>query len=1258
MATMILSTVGAAVGGLFGGAGAALGRAAGGLLGNAIDRAVLGDNAAIEGPRLEEVAFTSVGEGTAIPRAYGTVRTAGHLIWATRFEESAYTERQGGKAPPSGPDVTTYSYFGNAAYALCEGPISHVRRVWADGVEIDRTEVEMRVYHGTEDQLPDPLIEARQGGPAPAFRGTAYVVFERLPLERYGNRLPQFSFEVIRAVNTLAPRVRAITVIPGSTEHGYDPDPVRRDVLPGASEARNRHVLHATSDWAASIDELTAICPNLEAVSLVVAWFGDDLDAARCRIEPRVESRAPSIGAANDWSVGASSRLRATLVSRTDGRPNYGGTPSDHSVIEAIGDLRARGLKVYLYPFVLLDIPPGNGLSDPYGRAEQPPHPWRGRITASPAPGRPNSADGTAAADAAVRRFVGTDAAPNYAAMIDHYARLCHGAGGVDGFVIGSEMRALTQLRGAKGYPFVDALRAIAARARAVLGSDTRITYAADWSEYFGHQPADGSGDVFYHLDPLWADPAISAVGIDNYMPLADWREGDSGGASPDGMRSPYDRTALAASVTAGEGYDWFYPDDQFRRTRRRIPIKDPAYGKPWVFRPKDVARWWGNYHYERRKGREGLLPTAWRPGMKPIVFTELGAPAVDKAANGPNVFPDPKSSENALPPHSTGARDDLAQHAFLSAHLDRIDAQGASAPVRASDVFLWTWDARPIPAFPVQTDVWSDGPNWSVGHWLNGRLSGASLGDLITAVLHDHGIEGSDTSGVEGWATGLLLSDPSSARRAVEPILEMHGIGAVERDGELVFRTLARSPAPRALPAIAAMPDEPEIVRRRGSAEEAPSEAVIAHRDPMRDHAVAAMRARVPGAGAGPRVAVGTRLTLEREDAARLAHGFLRRAREERESVEADLPWSAVTIRVGDHVAHPLLGARAARVEAIEDGLTRRVTLRVPNDAIEVPPAPADEARAPAPTIRVGPPRAAALDLPLVPGRGTGALVAGWTRPWAPLAVLSETAGGLQARGTILEPCGMGTLHAALTPGPVAVPDRGSKAVLALPGRALESISTRALLDGANALAVRCADAWEVLQFRDADEIAPGLWELSFLLRARLGTEHAMLSGAARGADAVLLDDAPFWIADADPERAPDAWRVGRRGAPVDAERYVSVTGASGLEALRPLAPVHLRADRGDDGALRCSWVRRGRVDADGWLAEDIPLGEEREAYAVRLVGPNGALERRTEEARITIRAADLTAAGLSGGTGTLSVRQIGSRVAAGHPATAPIRL
>src|SRR5690606_13090092 len=174
------------------------------------------------------------------------------------------------------------------------------------------------------------------------------------------------------------------------------------------------------------------------------------------------------------------------------------------AVVVAIQDLKARGLSVTLTPFLFMDIPAGNALADPYtGANGQPAYPWRGRITVSPAPGQPGTPDKTAAAAAQVAAFVGTAAPSDFAIVsgdvvysgpdewtyrrfILHCAHLAEAAAGVDAFVIGSEMRGLTTVRdGPSTYPFVAALTALAADARAVLASTTKVTYAADWSEYF-----------------------------------------------------------------------------------------------------------------------------------------------------------------------------------------------------------------------------------------------------------------------------------------------------------------------------------------------------------------------------------------------------------------------------------------------------------------------------------------------------------------------------------------------------------------------------------------------------------------------------------------------------------------------------------------------------------------------------------------------------------------------------------------------------
>ncbi len=203
-----------------------------------------------------------------------------------------------------------------------------------------------------------------------------------------------------------------------------------------------------------------------------------------------------------------------------------------------------------------------------------------------------------------------------------------------------------------------------------MLRAGTQVGYAADWTEYNGHQPADGTGDVLFHLDPLWSDPHVSFVGVDWYAPLADWRDGGEHLDALTGFGGPYDVAYLATNVAGGEGFDWYYASPADRLAQTRTQIIDGAYDEPWVFRRKDLVGWWSNAHHNRPGGVRKSMPTSWAPGLKPIRFTEFGCPAVDKGSNAPNLFVDAKSAESALPPFSNGDRDDLAQRRALEALL------------------------------------------------------------------------------------------------------------------------------------------------------------------------------------------------------------------------------------------------------------------------------------------------------------------------------------------------------------------------------------------------------------------------------------------------------------------------------------------------------------------------------------------------------------------------------------------------------------
>lgn len=192
MATLILSAVGTAIGGPLGGA-------LGALIGQQVDSAAIGKRK-VEGPRLKELSVQTSSYGSPIPLHFGTIRAAGSVIWATELLE--HQERSGGgKGRPS---VTSYAYTASFAVAVSSRPIAGIGRVWADGnllrgaagdLKVGGT---MRVHTGHGDQQPDPLLVQAEGAEFnPAYRNTAYIVFEDLELADYGNRLPSLTFEVI-----------------------------------------------------------------------------------------------------------------------------------------------------------------------------------------------------------------------------------------------------------------------------------------------------------------------------------------------------------------------------------------------------------------------------------------------------------------------------------------------------------------------------------------------------------------------------------------------------------------------------------------------------------------------------------------------------------------------------------------------------------------------------------------------------------------------------------------------------------------------------------------------------------------------------------------------------------------------------------------------------------------------------------------------------------------------------------------------------
>ncbi len=1257
MASLVLGVVGTGLGGalfggfsLFGLTAAQFGGALGAFLGSEIDAAIAPGRHSF-GPRLGDTQLQASTEGAPIPRLYGRMRVAGQVIWASRYRETATTTHGGGKGIGA-PSVseTDYTYSISFAVGLCAGA-TRIGRVWADGNLLDLSTATLRFYPGSATQTPDPAIADIEGADnAPAFRDLAYVVFEDLQLASFGNRIPQLSFEVFHALgtsdaNALENRLSGVALIPGAGEFAYDTAVVREDDGEGTTSPQNAHGTTGQADIDASLDELAALAPNLGAVSLVVGWFGSDLRAADCTVKPGVET-ASKTTSPETWSVNGIARADAPVVSQIDGRPAYGGTPSDASIVSAIRDLKARGWRIMLCPFLFMDIAPGNTLTDPYtGASGQPAFPWRGRITCSPAPGTSGSPDQTGAATTQVNAFFGSATAADFSVsgttvawtgggdwgwrrMILHYALLAEAAGGVDAFLIGSELRGLTRVRdSATHYPAVDALKTLAADVRAIVGSGTKIGYAADWSEYNNHQT--GGDALLFNLDPLWSDSDIDFVGIDNYLPLADWRDGTAQlDYAPTGPTSIHDTAYLTANIQGGEDYDWYYASDADRTAQTRTPITD-GLGKPWVWRAKDLWNWWSNAHYDRPSGAESASPTAWTPQGKPIWFTELGCPAIDKGANQPNVFFDPKSAESAVPYFSNGERDDLIQRRFLEAHFafwnvpanNPASVHYAGRMVDTANIYVWCWDARPYPFYPALSSVWGDAANWRLGHWLNGRLGAVGLPAIVGDVCAASNFADADTSDLDGLVTGFAVADTMSARDALDPLAIAFHFDAAESEGTIRFAMRGR-PDPLALSEDdLALPDNADGLGYsfvRAQETDLPNVSRISYIDADADYRQASAEARRL-VTLSDRVATSRLpLAMDQGQAIGIGQRLLQDAWVMRETATLALPPSRLALDPTDEILFDAAGrVHRLRLTQIDDAASRAVQAVATDPSIYEPlTGPSREPGAMQTLSAPGRALAVFLDLPLLTGNEVpyAPHAALFAAPWpGSVQVLrSASDANFALDRAFTRAATLGRTAADFYSGPLWRWDEVNALRIRLNAGTLSSQDDLAVLGGANAIAVQNADgAWEIVQFAAATLTAPGAWTLTRLLRGQAGTESAMRTPVAAGARVVLLDGAQGQLGLKQNEATlPFFYAWGPPGKPISDSSWQTAEMQFAAIGLRPLSPVHLRA-RWQSGDLLLGWIRRTRSGGDNWDQADVPLAEDAEQYDIEILDGGGAVKR-----------------------------------------------
>lgn len=1251
MATYVLGAVGTALGGPIGGM---IGAALGGLIDQTIIGALTpGTITTNTGPRLTEMSLTTSTEGAVIPRIIGRSRFGGQVIWTAQFKETEVkkTEEVGGKGGPSS-EVTniSYTYSLSFAVAFCEGNrMAHLGRVWIDGIETDLSKMNFRFYPGSEAQQPDPTMEAIDGdGKVPAYRGVAYIVFEDMQLADYGNRLPQVTAEIVVPLDTpdeddLSNLGRSWQLIPATGESAYGTQKYTRTVNEDGDDVKlseNMHNNFNQPNAVVALDILDRVQPNLDAVSVVVSWFGTDLRAGNCRVIPKIEGTDRTVQP-TDWAVAGYNRSNAEIVSYDDqNNPIFGGTPSDVTVRELVQHIKDMGKRVMFYPFILMDIPSGNTLPNPYSdnaaESGQAVFPWRGRITCSPAAGFAGTVDKTGTAGSQVGDFF--TRTEGYRAMILHYANLLDDLlGSGDAFIIGSELVGLTQIRSsASNYPAVDRLVTLAGDVAAILPGAVKIGYAADWSEYHSHRPSDGTNDVYFNMDPLWASSNIDFIGIDNYLPMSDWRDGASH-LDYDAVNGPvsiYDRDYLAANIEGGELYDWYYASTSDRNNQVRTPIVDGAEGKHWVFRQKDVRNWWSNNHVNRPGGSESGGNTSYSPSSKPIWFTEFGAPAIDKATNQPNVFYDPKSSESFFPYHSRGTRDDLIQRLYLEVFLAYWRDNGGSM-VNIQNCFIWTWDARPFPSYPMRTDIWSDGAQWVLGHWLSGRIDGAMLPRLVKKLCREAGLTNAQIDvdglyGPEGLVRGLVISSQMSARDILETLSQAYEFKGFESAGTLKF-VMDINQKSTELPVndlVLIENAKAPVKVTRGQETELPRLVNVSYMDEVNDYQPASIDGHKGTGTSQNQMSVNFPLVWNDEHARALATSLLFKAWAAREKGEFVLPPSYARMDVGDLVYVPI-GSRAVagQLSNIDDALARQMEFVGFDLSLLVSPGYETDIKLPVITAVVARVILSFMNLPLVSGGepfqhsmrlAAGASDGAW--PGGINLLRSDGAGGFISTQVIGNRTAMGSLGGTLFTGPTNVWDRTGEIYVNMLNGGLSSLTEAQLLAGnLNAMAIEntTTKEWEVIQFATADLQSPGVYRLTGLIRGQLGTEHVMRNPYPVGTRVVFLDALTVVPLAVSKLVATDntLYRWGPSTIASDDDRYVEGNRQGTLAAYRPYSPCDLRVSKNSaNDDLVLTWKRRTRYDGDDWEQIEVPLNEEVEQYLLEIYDDAGTTLKRSE--------------------------------------------
>ena len=294
-------------------------------------------------------------------------------------------------------------------------------------------------------------------------------------------------------------------------------------------------------------------------------------------------------------------------------------------------------------------------------------------------------------------------------------------------------------------------------------------------------------------------------------------------------------------------------------------------------------------------------------------------------------------------------------------------------------------------------------------------------------------------------------------------------------------------------------------------------------------------------------------------------------------------------------------------------------------------------------PDVVALPTRLALFDLSDVGEEGAGApslqlAAASPSGGYRAMPIVIAINGTASASQTAASEAVLGTAIGVLAAGQSAVIDQEEavEVLLANPDHWLQSCDDAALVGGTNLAVV----GDEMIQFGNAEPIAPGFFRLSRLLRGRRGSEWAM-AGHVAGEPFLLVDARALKGIAVSASLIGTGMTVTAYGIGNDGQEPVVSRTIQG-EAARPLSPAQLRGEIRVDGSLELEWIRRSRRGF-AWIdAVDVPLDPDLSGYRITVSGPTATAEFSVTEPMLVVSAGEV--ASLGAGPLTINARQAGS--------------